>query len=213
MRLALILSSCFLFALACQSEGRAKAEGSTTDEPPAPTYDPQTAEPSATSQAVTKPMVPKPNLNRPILVGGCLDVCDEPRRALSGFFAAVQSGKVEKVKPYINSARLIHSGERLGEAWANLYRQRKLGERNESIKKWLKRWLGWVDRISDPAERARLGTGVEIVEENQKRLVVLYRHPDFAPDPKRDSGPKWRIVFAPRGLEWLVSEIDEQPKG
>lgn len=159
----------------------------------------------------TKAMVPKPSLNRPIMVGGCLATCDEPRKALAGFLAALQTGKAELVRPYVNTAILVANGKPLGNKWAGLYVARKLAERNEGIEKWLKRWVSWVDRIKDPADRARVTGGVHVVEENQTRLVVTYQHPDFEPDPERPSGLGWRFVFQPRGLEWLVAEIDENP--
>ena len=211
MHAGLLTTAICLCLLACRSDGATGTGDQSTDQRP-PTYDPEPIR-RASPEPPIKPMQAKSYLNRPIITGGCLNTCDEPRRALNGFLIAIESGDAKKVRPYVNTAALVHSGERLGETWEQLFIQQNLRARDESIEKWLKRWLRWVDRISDPADRDRVEAGVIVIEENQKRLVVRLRPPNLEPDPDGGDVPVWRIVFTRRGLEWLVSEIDDRPKG
>lgn len=150
---------------------------------------------------------------RETMVGGCDARCERPAEALSAFMQAVLSDRtVEAALPFVNSARLVHNGNRLGDRWAQLYMDREWGQRREEIDKWLKDWLGWVDRISDPMDREKHGVGFKVAVENQTVYVVHYRHPDLQMGPGMEpSGAIWRIEIRKRGLEWLVAEIEERP--
>ena len=180
-------------------------------EPPAPPpmLNP---EPPRATPSPTKPMVPMPSANREILVGGCLNDCEEPPRAIRGFLGAALKGDEAAVRRYLNTAALRHNGRALGDRWAGLFVARKLGERRNEIDNWLKEWLGFADRIVDPDDRKLIGDAIVVVEENQQRTIVRYHHPALAEDPDWPERPVWRIVLKPRGLEWLVSEIDDRPR-
>ncbi len=181
---------------------------------PAPAEAPARIDPVAPKATPAPPSPPfsEKRRKREILVGGCNDACEAPRAALDGFLTACATADPEQVRPYLNTAVLVHDGTRHGAAWAALFMERKLGERKESIDNWLNGWLGWVDRLTDPEDRRRVTEGVEVLEENQSRFVVRWTHPDIATAPNSEpTGPIWRIALRKRGLEWLVAEISERP--
>ncbi len=188
--------------------------------PEAPTAEkPEPERLNPVKQTLTPPPVlPEPpsapeRIKREILVGGCNESCNTASDALQGFLDAVLNRKgLDAVRPFVNTAALIHNGKRHGDTWAQMFLDRKLGERREDIDKWLNGWLGWSDRIVDPADRTKPSAGVTVVTENQRLYVVKYRHPDIEQaGDGRTTGPIWKIVLNRRGLEWLVMEIDETP--
>ena len=151
-------------------------------------------------------------IQRPILVGGCKAGCERPAQALQGFLEQVlKGGGVDEVRPWINTATLIHNGTRYGDRWAQLFLEDRLPQRRLEIDQWLSKWLQWTERILDPADRNKAGEGVEVLEENQSRYVVRVLRPDLqGGGGDSDSGSIWRITLTRRGLEWLVSELDER---
>ena len=165
------------------------------------------------ARTAPKAMVPKAP-KREILVGGCMNDCERPKEALQALLSAVLTqSTVLAVKPFIDSTILVHNGRALGEHWANLFEDGKLGERNTDIEKWLAQWLKWTQRLVDPADRNKLDHRIIIVQENQKRLIVTYEHPQLTERP--DGLPiraKWQLVLKPRGLEWLLAEVVDLDK-
>ena len=156
-----------------------------------------------------EPLKADPRLKREVLVGGCQSRCAKPQQSLKGFMTAVMKKDIDDVRSFVDSSELIGNGERLGEQWANLFLERKLGERRESIDKWLKDWLAWVDRIADPADREKTEAGFTVVEENQRQYVVTYLHPDLTDGAA--TGVLWTFGLQTRGLEWLVVKIEVRP--
>ena len=157
---------------------------------------------------VAKPMLPKAP-RREILVGGCLVECEHPKEALQAFLnKTLKPSTVEAVKPFIDSSLLLHNGKNYGARWASLFGDGKIGERNTEIEKWLSSWLSWTQRLVDPADKEKKEHQVRIIEENQKRFVIDYEHPQLV--ERSDGRPirlKWRITLRPRGLEWLVVAV------
>jgi hypothetical protein len=166
---------------------------------------------------VINPSAPRPALQSIVpkapkalfLVGGCLTVCERPREALHAFLGkTLNPSTVEAVKPFIDSSILVHNGQRHGDRWASMFEVGKIAERNTDIEKWLSGWLSWTQRIVDPADKEKSDYQYRIIQENQKRFIVAYQHPQLR---ERDDGrpvrPGWQITFKPRGLEWLVAEI------
>ena len=172
---------------------------------------PPPAEAVRLDPAPPAPIVPPTPIvipNREILVGGCMDDCDRPAKALTHVIEAALSRDPSAVKRYVDTSLLVHDGRDHGKEWGELYLAGKLDERRESIEKWLKDWLTWVDRVLDPADLGK-APAVTVIEENQHRYVVDYRHPDLS-SAGRATGGVWRIVLKTRGLEWLVAEIQER---
>ena len=181
------------------------SEGST----PLPTLEPS----PPPSRAPRKPR----SFRRPrreILVGGCLGTCDSGPDALRGLLnAALRREGARAVQPYLDTSRLTHNGVPWGDRWAALFLGRNLAERKASIDKWLNRWLRWSDRIIDPSDRAFDAGDVRVVESNQRRYAIDYRHPDLRPGDGTALAATWRIVLEPRGLEWLVVAISDGGPG
>ena len=165
--------------------------------------------PTSPPKTVVEPLKADPRLKREVLVGGCQSRCAKPQQSLKGFMTAVMKKDIDDVRSFVDSSELIGNGERLGEQWANLFLERKLGERRESIDKWLKDWLAWVDRIADPADREKTEAGFTVVEENQRQYVVTYLHPDLTDGAA--TGVLWTFGLQTRGLEWLVVKIEVRP--
>jgi hypothetical protein len=186
----------------CARETEPKPSG-----PPPPTFDPL---PPPKAPTPSSAIGPRPT--REVLVGGCMDRCATPKLALQNFLTATLSGDTEAVRPFVNTATLTHAGDRHGDRWAQLFMERKPDERRTDIDKWLKSWVAWADRISDPADRqASTLARVSAVESNQRGYVVDYVRPSLEPDfGTRQLATTWRLTLKPRGLEWLVSEIDDR---
>jgi hypothetical protein len=158
------------------------------------------------------PAAKTPRIKRDILVGGCLATCEDPLRAVRGFLDAAFRKDLTGLRTHVNTARLVYNGSALGETWAEQYLQGDLAARRESIDKWLKSWVKWVDHIIDPAERRLIDEAILVREQNQRQLLVQYRPPDRASNSKREVlGPQWLLTLKPRGLEWLVTEINDRP--
>ena len=151
-------------------------EGSKETEP---TADSPTVFKTLPPQSSAKPMLPKAP-KREILVSGCLVEYEHPKEALQTFLNKVlKPSTVEAVKPFIDSSLLVHNGKNYGDRWASLFEDGKLGERNTEIEKWLSNWLSWTQRLVDPADKDKDEHQVRVVEENQKRLVIDYEHPQL----------------------------------
>jgi hypothetical protein len=188
----------------CTREAEPKPTG-----PPPPTFDPVPP-----PKAPIAPSAIGPRPKREVLVGGCMDRCATPKLALENFLTASLSGDVDAVRPFVNTAILTHGGVRHGDRWAQLFMERQPAERRTDIDKWLKNWVAWTDRISDPADRQASSLArLSAVESNQRRHVVDYARPSLEPDfGARELAPTWRLTLKPRGLEWLVAEIDDRPR-
>jgi hypothetical protein len=151
---------------------------------------------------------------RPILVGGCLEVCESPEEALFQFLSSALQGKGKKaVARFVDTSLLVYNGRQLGRGWATLWGQRKLAERQESIDKWLIKWLAWTHRIVDPQDRSEraIQEAVRVIEQDQSHYVVAFHRPELRESPGGGStAMRWRIVLKPRGLEWLIANIDDR---
>ena len=154
--------------------------------------------------------VPK-NIKRDKLVGGCMESCERPENAIRTVIRLLLQEKgLAAVKPYFETSVLVHNGKRLGSRWAQLFTEQKLAERNTEIDEWLTGWISWVGDIVDPADKQKFEIGIKVAESNQKRYVILYEHPQLKSSSSvLARGPVWRIVLKPRGLEWLIAEIDD----
>ena len=165
-------------------------------------------------EAPEKKAVPTaiPRVKREVLVGGCLATCEDPMASLKGFLQGALVLDLDAVRSHLNTARLKYNGHPLGDAWAAQFLRGELGKRRESIDKWLKDWAKWVDHIIDPAERRLVDDAILVIERNQQYMLVQYHPPDRTPIPNgARTGPVWRLKLEPRGLEWLVTTIDERP--
>lgn len=143
-----------------------------------------------------------------------MESCERPEDSFrTALRLLLQEKGLAAVKPYFETSVLVHNGKALGTRWAQLFTEQKLAERNDEIDQWLQQWMSWVADIVDPADKKKFETGIKVVESNQKRYVVLYEHPQLKPSSTvQMRGPVWRIVLKPRGLEWLIAEIDDTMK-
>ena len=159
-------------------------------------------------------VIPPPAaVNRPILVGGCLGHCNRPKDAVNHFFTAVfqPDRNVEKIRSFFETSQLQHNQSLHGKDWVQMYLNGNLTKRSDSINQWLNQWLQWVERIADPMDRSLDSAAIRVVFQDQSRYVIEYRPPDIKEDVmQKKLGRVWRIEWRTRGLEWLVSRINDE---
>ena len=195
----------------CKSNERQPAETAPSEkEAPLQSRTPKIMNPQAPAEKIVPTAMPR--VKREVLVGGCLATCEDPMESLKGFLQGALDKDLDTVRSHLNTARLKYNGHPLGDAWAAQFLRGELGKRRESIDKWLKDWANWVDHIIDPAERRLVDDAILVIERNQQYMLIQYHPPDRTPIPNgARTGPVWRLKLEPRGLEWLVTTIDERP--
>ncbi len=197
----------------------ASCRGGASSEPPAtpPAASPSAGAPDAlgevrpASGSAARPgLTPKPRL--PIFVGGCRESCREPVSAFKGFLAALQADLEGKaVVPYLNTAELTVNGERYGDRWAEFWKRGQWTERQADIEAFTNSFLAWARALDDPgALKAAALQGTRVLKDESERAEMLWHHPSLTGDM---TAPDWRFILKPRGLEWLIVEIDQYTKG
>jgi len=169
----------------------------------------------AASDKPTMAKLPK-RIPRPILVGGCLEVCERPEDAVRHFITQVLQLKRDEdaIRSFIDTSLLVHNRTHHGDEWAELFLAHRLIDRSESIERWLKAWLKWADLVVDPLDRRYDAAAVRVQFQDQSQYVIDYHRPDLQDAPSmRPLAQVWRITMEKRGLEWLVASIDDESKG
>ncbi len=146
----------------------------------------------------------------PIFVGGCREACREPISAFRAFLkAAREDPDGGAIIAHLNTAELVVNGEALGKGWAALWVAKRWPEREASVRAFTKAFLAWVRNLPDPPEfDATIRDGVKVVADESERALLMWRHPRLD-ESAALSAPEWRFVLEPRGLEWLIVEIDQ----
>lgn len=144
----------------------------------------------------------------PIFVGGCRERCREPRAAFGHFLRAVEADPAgEGVIPFLNTAELIVNGEAHGEVWARLWIEGKWPERQRAIESFTSGFLSWYRELSDPDEfDDAVRNGVQVLRDESEVAIIGWRRPHIEGSL---TAARWRFVFEPRGLEWLIVEVDQ----
>jgi hypothetical protein len=154
---------------------------------------------------VGKP-VPHAPPKREAVIGGCDDLCEEPRPAFEGFVRALFSDDSTKIIPFLETSLLVYNGQRKGDGWVEQWRRMEVKSRKESVLAFaaeLQRACGKATDPGDVEESLKLGVRVKEISSTQVR--VSYDHAAVASD---DTASVWVFGLTQRGLEWLVSEID-----
>ena len=109
--------------------------------------------------------------------------------------------------PFLNTAELIVNGEAHGEVWARLWIEGKWPERQRAIESFTSGFLSWYRELSDPDEfdDADLD-GVQVLRDESEVAIIGWRRPHIEGSL---TAARWRFVFEPRGLEWLIVEVDQ----
>jgi hypothetical protein len=154
----------------------------------------------------------KPMPRKPIFVGGCRDACREPVSAFGAFLAALASDPEGRaLVPFLNTAELVVNGERHGDGWAELWKRGQWPERQADVDAFAHDFAGWVRALDDPGalDHAR-AHGVKVLKDESERAEIAWHHPGVTGDM---TSPDWRFILKPRGLEWLIVEIDQYTRG
>ncbi len=146
------------------------------------------------------------------MVGGCDDLCKDPRPAFEGFARALLSGDGPcVVLPFLETSLLVYNGERKGDGWVEQWKKMEAKSRKESI-------LVFASELREMCGKARgaedvdasLDKGVRVKEISSRETRVFYSHPDTGAD---GTAAVWAFTVTQRGLEWLVSGIDLLEEG
>jgi len=140
----------------------------------------------------------KPMKQVRILVGGCRDACSEPGLAATRFLEATAGKAPQVTAGFLNSTSLVLDGERLGERWVRLWKELKPATRKAEITKTAGGLSSWASGLTRDQVREALTSGLKPVKVWTSEAVFSFKSP----------GRPWRIVLEPRGLEWLVVELD-----
>jgi hypothetical protein len=140
-----------------------------------------------------------------IVVGGCLHGCAEPDAAVAGLLEALADGSDPgKVASFVDSTQFVLDGERFGERWAGLWRDMKAATRKEEVLSTVAGLAASLKAMPTNQLKLALSSGARPVK--VWTSIAIYEMPfPGAPQP-------WTLTFKPRGLEWLVVEIDRGGK-
>jgi len=168
------------------------------------------AGPAAVGAAAHPTLKPLPKT--PIFVGGCRDACREPVSAFKAFLAAlIADPRGKAIVPFLNTAELVINGERLGDRWAEQWKRGQWPERQADIEAFTSSFLSWARTLDDPgALEAAREHGVKVLKDESERAEIAWHHPGVTGDM---TASDWRFILKPRGLEWLIVEIDQYTKG
>lgn len=134
-----------------------------------------------------------------IVVGGCSTDCAEPGLAVTRFMEATADLTGHRLAAlYLDSTTLVLDGERLGERWVRMWRELRQATRKEDIRETAKALSGWTRGLTPDQVRDSLTSGLKPVKVWTTEAVYRFQAP----------GLSWRIVLRPRGLEWLVVELE-----
>lgn len=202
-----------LALVGCRGEGPTRS-AETPPPPPASATSAGSLAPAAASPEQGRGAHPtlKPMPTKPIFVGGCRDACREPVSAFGAFLAALASDPEGRaLVPFLNTAELVVNGERHGDGWAELWKRGQWPERQADVEAFARAFVGWVRALDDPGalDHAR-AHGIKVLKDESERAEIAWHHPGVTGDM---TSPDWRFILKPRGLEWLIVEIDQYTRG
>lgn len=146
------------------------------------------------------------------LVGGCSDLCSNPRAGFEGFMRALLLENAPKglaFVRFVDTSILVDNGAGLGEQWATWFTQGKLPERQGGIDAWVLQMAQRVGgKVIPDVLEAALGSAVVMQRHSSTSVKFEMVVPDRAGSA---NGSTWRVMVSRRGLEWLVSEIQDAP--
>ncbi|NOZ01068.1 MAG: hypothetical protein GXP54_04170 [Deltaproteobacteria bacterium] len=185
---SLLLVTLIASVISCRGEGDRRAP----IPPPPP--------PRAVQQPPEEPgSVMKPMKKVRILVGGCGDACSEPGLAATRFLEATASNTgPEPVVRFLDSTSLVLDGRRLGDRWVEMWKELRPATRKESILETARALGSWTTGLSRDQVDEALTSGLKPIKVWTSEAIYRFEAP----------GLTWRMVLRPRGLEWLVVELE-----
>lgn len=180
---------------------------------PSPAPEPAAAEKAPEQDAGKKPL-PAFNEKGPKvpLVGGCRDLCSNAKSGFEGFMRALllqQPPQDIAFIRFVDTSILVDNGTQLGTQWATWFTEGKLPERQGGIDAWVEQVKGRVGSKL-PADVLEAALGSSVVMQRHSSNSVKFQ----MVVPSREgatNGSGWQVMMTRRGLEWLVSEIQDAP--
>jgi hypothetical protein len=153
------------------------------------------------------PMLPMKKVQ--ILVGGCMELCDDPLKSFHNYLFSLKNDKtgISAVK-FLDTTTLVYNGEELGKNWAEMWKNMQEMTRKESIESFAKKMTEWTSKVRSLYELDQaIVNGIRVRENWTTRMVI-----DFIPPVIEDMENifHWVYILKPRGLEWLITEINQQ---
>jgi hypothetical protein len=132
-------------------------------------------------------------------IGGCNDDCADARTAVTRFLdATARADGTQAAARFLDSTRLVLDGRALGERWAGLWRDLKSATRRDEMDEVLRDLAQWTTGLSPAQVRDALTAGPKSVRNWSTEAEFEFQPP---------GAPPWTLVFAPRGVEWLLIEV------
>lgn len=141
----------------------------------------------------------KPMKKVEIAVGGCRAYCRDPNSAAAFLLDATARGDVPSIISFLDTTRLIIDDEELGARWARMWNELMHESRALEIRATAERMSEWTKGLQPDQIRLVTTAGPRTLKLWSTEAVFEYDLPGH-------SSP-WRIVFRPRGIEWLVTKI------
>jgi hypothetical protein len=134
-----------------------------------------------------------------IMVGGCANDCGSPEKGIFGFVEACASNDVAKAQRFIDTTVLNAFGNDEGKRLRELAGLGMNASWREEVEKVTKTICAMFEGVSDTERKMVLASGIRKISARaeEARFEVLIE------------GKRFIFVVRPRGLEWLVGEIEK----
>ena len=167
------------------------------------TTPPPAAPPSPTPVVKPPPKEPDSGIKTmkqvQIVVGGCSQDCAEPGLAATRFLeATADPADTRPANLFLDSTPLVLDGEPLGLRWVRMWKELRRATRMEEVQRTARNLSRWTDGLTADQVRDSLTSGLKPVKVWTSEAIYRFQAP----------GLSWRIILRPRGLEWLVVELD-----
>ena len=151
------------------------------------------------SPAAARPP-PIPRLE--IRVGGCKARCGNAGDSVQRFVeACAQGDPAEGAARFLDTTRLVVDGDPLGRRWAGMWLEQRTATRDDEIQATARGLCAWSTGLTPPQVASILASGIRMTRSWSTEAAAEFTPP---------AAPPWRIVLKPRGLEWLIVEVDRR---
>lgn len=108
---------------------------------------------------------------------------------------------------FVDTTTLLDNGEPVGAEWESMWMKGHFQLRQQGVERWFQRYeerLGGkvdADTLSDMLERTLTFHRI-----SSSRVEMAFEVPAT---PHGQTGLRWKLGWSRRGLEWLVSQIED----
>ncbi len=198
------LSALWLFAPAGCQRDKAKAERQDQVNPVREVEPLNKSEHTAAADDWKK-MLEEHKKQKPILVGGCRSSCGDPLGAFRNLAKAMWTKeKRAGLLSFVDTSSLKALSVDHGTGWKEMFKDRELEKRKESISLWLTEFQDRLGLARDAVELEIELESLDMSRRSAREVVIRFSIPDT---DTKTGGEVWRFTMGKRGLEWLLCEI------